>query len=82
MRLALLCSLSIFAFLPATALATIEISEIAWMGTTVSTDDEWIELYNNGSDEIVDGWTLTDGLKLNILLTGTIPGQSYVVLEQ
>ncbi|OGG88778.1 hypothetical protein A2592_03140 [Candidatus Kaiserbacteria bacterium RIFOXYD1_FULL_42_15] len=82
MRLALLCSLSIFAFLPAQVSASIEISEIAWMGTTVSTDDEWIELYNNGSDEIVDGWTLTDGLKLNILLTGTIPGQSYVVLER
>jgi len=82
MRLALLCSFSIFVLLPTNALADIEISEIAWMGTTVSTDDEWIELYNNGSDEIVDGWTLTDGLKLNILLTGTIPGQSYVVMER
>jgi hypothetical protein len=40
------------------------INEVAWMGTTVSTMDKWIELYNNTSDAIdLSGWTLsaTDG---------------------
>ena len=35
------------------------ISEIAWMGTTASDDDEWIELHNNTrSDFDLTGWTL------------------------
>jgi hypothetical protein len=36
------------------------ISELMWPGSTASTADEWIELYNS-SDATVDlaGWTLT-----------------------
>ena len=37
------------------------ISEIAWMGTTASSNDEWIELYNNTSSAIdFAGWTPSD----------------------
>ena len=60
------------------------ISEIAWMGTTYSYSDEWIELYNNTSSDInLNGWTLssTDGTP-SINLSGTIPANSYFLLER
>ena len=31
------------------------INEIAWMGTTLSTSDEWIELYNRGTEAVFRG---------------------------
>ena len=41
------------------AKADIIISEIAWMGTTVSANYEWIELQNTGSSSVnLSGWTL------------------------
>lgn len=52
------------------------------MGTTVSANDEWIELYNDGGDELVDGWVLSDGMNLTVTLTGTIAANSYAVLER
>ena len=60
------------------------ISEIAWMGTTTSSSNEWIELYNTtGSSISLSGWTLraTDGTP-NISLTGSIGGYSYYLLER
>ena len=40
--------------------ADVRINEVAWMGTLVSSNDEWIELYNTGSNEIdLSGWVLT-----------------------
>ena len=60
------------------------INEIAWMGTTTSTYDEWIELYNNtGSDIDLTNWTLKalDGAP-EITLTGTISANSYFLLER
>lgn len=59
-------------------------NEIAWMGTTVSYHDEWIELYNNTSSDLsLDGWTLssTDGSP-SISLSGTIPAKGYFLLER
>lgn len=61
----------------------VTISEVAWMGDSVSANNEWIELYNNtGSDVDLAAWTLTDGLNLNIMLTGVIPDNTYRVLER
>ncbi len=60
------------------------ISEIAWMGTTNSHTDEWIELYNNTDSNInLNGWTLnsTDGTP-SISLSGTILAKSYFLLER
>lgn len=60
------------------------INEIAWMGTTISANDEWIELYNNGAEAIdLTNWTLKaiDDTP-NIVLVGTIPADGYFLLER
>lgn len=60
------------------------INEIAWMGTTVDYNDEWIELYNNTSTSLsLTGWTLTstDGSP-SIALSGTIPAKGFFMLER
>ena len=60
------------------------LNEIAWMGTTTSATDEWIELFNNTPSAIhLAGWTLTaaDGTP-GIVLSGSIPAGSYFLLER
>ena len=60
------------------------INEIAWMGTDVSTTDEWIELYNNTSGDIdLTGWTLkaVDGTP-KITLVGIIAANGYFLMER
>lgn len=58
-------------------------NEIAWMGTNVSSNNEWLELFNNGSTSVsVNGWVLGDGASLVIPLSGTIGAWAYVVLER
>ena len=63
---------------------SILINEIAWMGTTVSANSEWLELYNPTEQNIdLNGWRLeaADGSpKIN--LSGTIPAGSYFLLER
>ena len=54
------------------------------LGTTTSSSNEWIELYNTTASSIsLTGWTLraTDGTP-NISLTGSIGGYSYYLLER
>lgn len=74
--------LAITLLLPVYSEAAVIVSEVAWMGSTASANHEWIELYNDGGAVDVSGWTVTDGMNLNISLTGTIPTQSYAVLER
>jgi hypothetical protein len=71
-------------FFPATVSAQVIISEIAWMGTSASANDEWMELTNEGSETIdLSGWTLEalDGSP-SISLSGTIPSQGTFILER
>lgn len=59
-------------------------NEIAWMGTALSANDEWIELYNTGPIAIdLSGWTLSaeDGSPA-ITLTGSIGAGEYFLLER
>lgn len=68
---------------PALALSeSLIINELAWMGTTNSSNDEWIELYNPTSEEIpLSGWTLSwDGGEIN--LEGTVKAESFFLLER
>lgn len=68
--------------IPISTHAAIVVNEIAWMGTANSANDEWIELYNNGSTISVDGWVLRDGQNLEIPLAGTIAGGQFAVVER
>lgn len=82
MRLPLVFIFLAFLSIPFTAHAAVVINEIAWMGTSVSANDEWIELYNSGSESIdISGWTLSGG-SLSISLTGSIGSNSYFLLER
>ena len=68
--------------MPQSVFAAVTISEIAWMGGVSSANHEWIELHNDGDSVDVTGWTLTDGMNLNITLEGIIPAGAYAVLER
>jgi phosphatidylserine/phosphatidylglycerophosphate/cardiolipin synthase-like enzyme len=60
------------------------INEVAWMGTTGSYNNEWIELYNATSSNLsLDGWVLEaqDGSP-SIALSGTVAAQDYFLLER
>ncbi|MBA7510876.1 hypothetical protein ES705_02865 [subsurface metagenome] len=66
------------------SLGDVVINEIAWMGTTCSPSDEWIELYNNSGFPIdLNGWSLkaADGTPA-ISLNGIIPAKGYFLLER
>lgn len=65
-------------------LPVVTINEIAWMGTEVSFNDEWIELKNNTQEEIsLDGWILkADDGTPEISLAGKIPAKGFYLLER
>jgi PKD repeat protein len=76
-----------FFICPISSFATtnnVVINEIAWMGTSSSTNDEWIELYNNTNQDIdLAGWALkaADGTP-DVRLEGTIVANGYFLLER
>jgi hypothetical protein len=46
------------------------ISEVAWMGTTESANDEWIELYNNSeTPHDVGDWSFKDEADNEVMIT-------------
>ncbi|MDD2909916.1 MAG: lamin tail domain-containing protein [Candidatus Pacebacteria bacterium] len=58
------------------------INEIAWMGTEISSNDEWIELYNISNEDIpLENYKLFIGEK-EIKLKGIIKANSFYVLER
>ncbi|MDA2936069.1 DUF2341 domain-containing protein [Patescibacteria group bacterium AH-259-L05] len=60
------------------------ISEVAWMGTQSSYNDEWLEIYSNSNMSAdLSGWHLKaiDGTP-DIELGGTIPAHTYWILER
>jgi len=68
---------------PSFVFANVRINEVAWMGDTVSSYNEWIELYNdNDTVQDLSGWTIvtTDG-KFSISLSKTIQPKGYFLLE-
>lgn len=71
-------------FFPSVTEAKVIISEIAWMGSSNSANDEWIELYNSGDETVsLNNWKLeaVDGTpKINLL--GEITAQGYFLLER
>lgn len=67
---------------PLVSQAAVTINEVAWMGSVDSPNDEWIELYNDGSATDLTGWTLSDGVSFSVTLSGTIASGAYAVLER
>ena len=71
---------------PIFCLATnnVVINEIAWMGTNISANDEWIELYNNVNSDIdLNNWKLIAQDKTpKIDLKGKIPAKGFFLLER
>lgn len=75
---------ALFFALPGLVRAEIEVTEIAWMGTTASANDEWIEIHNSGSETVsLSGWSLvaSDGTP-SITLSGSIGVGEYKLLER
>ena len=63
--------------------AKVLINEIAWMGTTQSANDEWIEFFNDGDRSVsLDGWMLTDSQLFVVKLAGTVGPGELIVLER
>lgn len=71
-----------------TATSSIQITEIAWMGTAGiknaardCTQHEWLELYNAGPQDVsLVGWNLYihgSGVSTTIALAGSMPGNTY-----
>ena len=59
------------------------INEIAWAGTLDSSNDEWIELFNNTNTDIdLSGWSIEDdGSTEYIIENGIIPAKGYFIIE-
>jgi len=83
MRFLILTAVILTASIPVVVDASVLISEVAWMGSAEDANAEWIELYNNGAAVDLEGWTLNaiDG-QPGIVLTGTLPANSYALLER
>lgn len=80
----ILLSWLVGSFVLALGLPTVVINEIAWMGTSVSPNDEWIELYNQSDLPLdLEGWQLRaiDGTP-TIKLAGIIPARGFYLLER
>lgn len=62
-------------------------SEVMWPGSSTSSSDEWIELYNNSSQNIdLSGWQITkfgdDGEDLMLTIpSGIIPAKGYFLIS-
>lgn len=81
----LYASLIIFCF-PLFTFAGVTISEVAWMGTATSSNDEWMELFNDGTETVsLSDYTLSWGSESspkNISLEGIISPNGYFLLER
>jgi len=64
--------------------AQVIINEVAWMGSSASANDEWMELYNDASPVDLAGWKIIWGAddKYSITLAGQISANGYFLLER
>ena len=75
-------------FTPQSLFAQVQISEIAWMGTTESHFCNWIELYNTSNNPVdISDWSMQIGDIVREFSQGeavstVIPAQSYYVVKR
>jgi hypothetical protein len=83
MRSSVFVALLIVLF-PTFAHAAVIINEIAWMGTNVSANAEWIELFNTNSTAAdLSGWHFVAASgSPSITLTGSIGANGFYLLER
>lgn len=65
--------------------AEVIFNEVNWAGTAESANAEWIEFYNNGSENVdLDGWKMYEegGSTLIISLSKSIAPNSYFLVER
>lgn len=65
--------------------ASIKVTEIAWMGTAESQFGEWLELYNDGAEDVdLSGWKLYEsgGDQLVFTFTKNISANNYLLVER
>src|SRR5689334_18612113 len=69
---------------PAVTHAAVLINEVAWMGTSVSANAEWMELANTGDSPIdITSWRLVaDSGSPALTLSGTIAAHGFFLLER
>jgi len=62
---------------------SVVINEVAWAGSKDNSNDEWIELYNPGNNEIdLAGWVIKDDETTSYTITaGKIPAKGYFLIE-
>ncbi|MFA6354398.1 MAG: lamin tail domain-containing protein [Candidatus Paceibacterota bacterium] len=62
------------------------LNEIAWMGTDVNSNDEWLELKNNSAKEInLGGWQIKnqkDNLRISFTENKILPSGGFFILER
>lgn len=63
------------------------INELMWMGSTINSDDEWIELRNMTDSSIdISGWTITKFVTseqtMLTITSGTIPANGYFLISK
>jgi len=62
--------------------SSIVINEVAWAGTADSSNDEWIELYNNSNQAVdLSGWKITDSSSTYTISSGLIQPYGYFLVE-
>jgi competence ComEA-like helix-hairpin-helix protein len=63
--------------------ANVVLNELAWMGTTESETDEWVELYNNTNQEIsLENWSLYAADEEIATLDGEISPKGFYLLKR
>ena len=82
-KFVLACSFAALCFAHS-ALAAVVLNEIAWMGSSASSADEWVELYNDGVVPVdLTGWKITGKNSASIaLLSGSIAPNGYFLIER
>jgi hypothetical protein len=84
------CGLPLILLFRSSVLAQPVINEVMWMGTDLSTSDEWVEILGTGSgtvfDQDISGWSLTTlnskGQEAPIIVfgTGTVLGSGSMLV--
>ena len=78
----LMCSVALLCMCAMPAHAAVLVTEIAWMGTGVSSADEWIELYNDGNEAVDLSLYTLEWDDTVISLSGSLESQSFYLLER